>query len=53
MNRKISISTLKILTTSDPFQWGVNYRLNNSVRLRATTNFLDDNRAVVEYHKRF
>ncbi|KAB8333123.1 translocation/assembly module TamB [Scytonema tolypothrichoides VB-61278] len=53
LNRKISISTLKILTTSDPFQWGVNYRLNNSVRLRATTNFLDDNRAVVEYHKRF
>ncbi|NMF66896.1 translocation/assembly module TamB domain-containing protein [Brasilonema octagenarum] len=53
LNRRISISTLKILTTNDPFQWGVNYRLNNSLRLRATTNFLDDNRAVVEYHKRF
>lgn len=53
LTRRISISTLKILTTSDPFQWGINYRVNNSIRVRATTNLLDDNRAVVEYHKKF
>ena len=53
ITRRISVSTLKILTTSDPFQWGINYRLNNSIRLRATTNLNDDNRAVVEYQKRF
>lgn len=53
LTRRISVSTLKILTNSDPFQWGVNYRVNNGIRLRATTNFNDDNRAVVEYQKRF
>ncbi|MBW4632601.1 MAG: translocation/assembly module TamB domain-containing protein [Iphinoe sp. HA4291-MV1] len=53
LTRRISISTLKILTTNDPFQWGINYRINDTVRVRATTNLLDDNRAVVEYHKRF
>ncbi len=53
ITRRISVSGLKILTTGDPVQWGVNYRLNDSIRLRGTTNFSDDNRAVVEYQKRF
>ncbi|ARV59714.1 hypothetical protein BZZ01_14690 [Nostocales cyanobacterium HT-58-2] len=53
LTRRISLSTLKILTTSDPIQWGINYRINNAVRFRATTNLYDDNRAVVEYQKRF
>jgi translocation and assembly module TamB len=53
ITQRISISTLKILTNSDPFQWGINYRLNDEVRLRATTNLLDDNRGVIEYQKRF
>ncbi|KAB8315111.1 translocation/assembly module TamB [Tolypothrix campylonemoides VB511288] len=53
ITRRFSLSTLKILTTSDPFQWGINYRLNNNIRLRATTNLNDDNRAVIEYQKRF
>ncbi|BAZ23939.1 hypothetical protein NIES4073_48300 [Kalymmatonema gypsitolerans NIES-4073] len=53
ITRRFSVSTLKILTNSDPFQWGINYRLNNNIRLRATTNLNDDNRAVVEYQKRF
>ncbi|MUH00518.1 hypothetical protein F7734_52915 [Scytonema sp. UIC 10036] len=53
ITRRISVSGLKILTTGDPVQWGVNYRLNDSIRLRGTTNFSDDNRAVVEFQKRF
>ncbi|WP_017316983.1 translocation/assembly module TamB [Mastigocladopsis repens] len=53
ITQRISVSTLKILTNSDPFQWGINYRLNDEVRLRATTNFNDDNRGIIEYQKRF
>ncbi|GAB1545096.1 hypothetical protein NUACC21_77720 [Scytonema sp. NUACC21] len=53
LTRRISVSGLKILTTGDPVQWGVNYRLSDSIRLRGTTNFSDDNRAVVEYQNRF
>ncbi|MEC4813548.1 MAG: translocation/assembly module TamB domain-containing protein, partial [Scytonema sp. PMC 1069.18] len=53
LTRRISVSGLKILTSGDPVQWGVNYRLNDTIRLRGTTNFSDDSRAVVEYQKRF
>ncbi|MEH1848414.1 MAG: translocation/assembly module TamB domain-containing protein [Nostoc sp.] len=53
ISSKISISSIKILTTNDPFQWGVNYRINNEFRVRASTNLTDDSRAVVEYQTRF
>ncbi|MFN6558455.1 MAG: translocation/assembly module TamB domain-containing protein [Nostoc sp. ChiSLP01] len=50
---KISFSSIKILTTNDPFQWGLNYRINDEFRVRASTNLTDDSRAVVEYQTRF
>ncbi|MEM7552747.1 MAG: translocation/assembly module TamB domain-containing protein [Cyanobacteria bacterium P01_A01_bin.84] len=50
---KISVSGIKILTATDPFQWGLNYRIDNQFRLRGSTNFFDDNRAVLEYQRRF
>ncbi|MBW4562490.1 MAG: translocation/assembly module TamB domain-containing protein [Mojavia pulchra JT2-VF2] len=50
---KFSISSIKILTANDPFQWGINYRINDAIRLRASTNLLDDSRAIVEYDRRF
>ncbi|MBH8574233.1 translocation/assembly module TamB domain-containing protein [Nostocaceae cyanobacterium CENA369] len=53
ISTKFSISSIKILTASDPFQWGINYRINNEFRVRASTNLDDDSRAVVEYQKRF
>ncbi|MEH2441944.1 translocation/assembly module TamB domain-containing protein [Nostoc sp.] len=53
ISSKISVSSIKILTTNDPFQWGVNYRINNEFRVRASTNLTDDSRAVVEYQTRF
>ena len=53
ISSKISVSSIKILTTSDPFQWGINYRINNEFRVRASTNLTDDSRAVVEYQTRF
>ncbi|MBW4425805.1 MAG: translocation/assembly module TamB domain-containing protein [Nostoc desertorum CM1-VF14] len=53
ISSKISVSSIKILTTNDPFQWGVNYRINDKFRVRASTNLADDSRAVVEYQTRF
>jgi translocation and assembly module TamB len=50
---RISVSALKILTADDPFQFGINYRLKDKIRLRGSTNFEDDNRGVVEYQRRF
>ncbi|MEH2305619.1 translocation/assembly module TamB domain-containing protein [Nostoc sp.] len=53
ISTKISVSSIKILTTNDPFQWGINYRINDEFRVRASTNLTDDSRAVVEYQTRF
>jgi translocation and assembly module TamB len=53
ITNKISVSALKILTADDPFQFGINYRLKDNIRLRGSTNFDDDNRAVVEFQRRF
>jgi translocation and assembly module TamB len=53
ISSKISVSSIKILTANDPFQWGVNYRINDEIRLRASTNLNDDSRAVVEFERRF
>lgn len=48
-----SISSIKILTANDPFQWGINYRINDEFRVRASTNLTDDSRAVIEFERRF
>ncbi|MFM2064343.1 MAG: hypothetical protein RLZZ507_4014 [Cyanobacteriota bacterium] len=53
ISSKFSFSTIKILTASDPFQWGINYRINDEFRVRASTNLTDDSRAVVEFERRF
>ncbi|MBD2357194.1 translocation/assembly module TamB domain-containing protein [Tolypothrix sp. FACHB-123] len=53
ISSKFSISGIKILTANDPLQWGINYRINDTVRLRGSTNLDDDSRVVVEYDRRF
>ncbi|HEY9800911.1 MAG TPA: translocation/assembly module TamB domain-containing protein, partial [Leptolyngbyaceae cyanobacterium] len=53
ISNKLSISSIKILTANDPFQWGINYRINDQFRVRASTNLEDDSRAVFEYQTRF
>ncbi|WP_016952391.1 translocation/assembly module TamB domain-containing protein [Anabaena sp. PCC 7108] len=53
ISSKFSFSSIKILTASDPFQWGINYRINDEIRLRASTNLTDDSRAVIEFERRF
>ncbi|MBW4644956.1 MAG: translocation/assembly module TamB domain-containing protein [Goleter apudmare HA4340-LM2] len=53
ISSRFSISSIKILTANDPFQWGINYRINDEFRIRASTNLSNDSRAVVEYENRF
>ncbi|MBD2295239.1 translocation/assembly module TamB domain-containing protein [Anabaena sphaerica FACHB-251] len=53
ISSRFSFSSIKILTASDPFQWGINYRINDDFRVRASTNLTDDSRAVVEFERRF
>ena len=53
ITNRISVSALKILTADDPFQFGINYRLKDKIRLRGSTNFDDDNRGAIEYQRRF
>ncbi|MFB2819129.1 translocation/assembly module TamB domain-containing protein [Umezakia ovalisporum] len=53
VSAKVSVSSIKILTTNDPFQWGINYRINEEVRLRGSTNLENDNRVSIEYQRRF
>ncbi|MFM6340197.1 MAG: translocation/assembly module TamB domain-containing protein [Dolichospermum sp.] len=50
---KFSFSTIKILTARDPVQWGINYRINNELRLRSSTNLTDDTRGVIEFERKF
>ncbi len=49
----ISVSALKILTNNQPAQFGVRYRINGNLLLRASTDFSGDSRAAVEYELRF
>ncbi len=50
---KVSLSILSIFTASDPVQFGINYRINDDFRLRSSTNLTNDNRAVIEFERRF
>lgn len=50
---KFSFSTIKIITTQDPLQWGFNYRLDDNLRFRGSSNFIDDSRGVIEFERRF
>ncbi|KAM3089602.1 translocation/assembly module TamB domain-containing protein [Phormidesmis sp. 146-35] len=53
ITRGLSASALKVLTSDQPTQFGVRYRINNRLLLRGSTDFSGDNRAVVEYETRF
>jgi translocation and assembly module TamB len=50
---RFSVSAIKILTANDPFQLGINYRINEEFRLRGSSNFSNDSRTVIEYERRF
>lgn len=53
ITRSLSFSVLRILTSDQPTQFGLRYRVNDNIILRGSTDFSGENRAVVEYESRF
>ena len=53
LTHNLSASALKILTSNQPAQFGLRYRLNNRLLLRGSSDFSGDNQAVLEYEVRF
>ncbi len=53
LSRNLSVSLLKILTTNEPTQFGLSYRLSDRVRLRASTNLNAESLAILEYQNNF
>ncbi len=53
ITRTLSASVLRVLTSDQPTQVGIRYRINNQLLLRGSTDFSGDSRAVVEYETRF
>ncbi|WP_158409482.1 translocation/assembly module TamB domain-containing protein [Gloeocapsa sp. PCC 73106] len=53
ISRQFSFSLLKVLTNTEPPQFGVRYRLNENLLIRGSTNFSKDTRGVFEYQLRF
>jgi translocation and assembly module TamB len=50
---KISASVFKILTNTESFQYSLRYRINDQTLLRGSTNLFGDNRAIIEFERRF
>jgi len=53
LTNSVSFSVLRLLTLDIPTRFNVNYQINNNLQLRATTDFQDENRVVLEYEARF
>ncbi|NJK27740.1 MAG: translocation/assembly module TamB, partial [Coleofasciculaceae cyanobacterium SM2_3_26] len=53
ITRNVTFSILKILTSEDPAQFNLRYRLSDRVTIRGTTDFAGENRAVILYEVRF
>lgn len=49
----LSASVIRVLTADQPTEFGVNYRLNNKIRLRTSTDFSNEGRALIEYEDQF
>ncbi|MEQ8754111.1 MAG: translocation/assembly module TamB domain-containing protein [Coleofasciculus sp. G1-WW12-02] len=53
ITQSFSVSVLKELTTGEPFQYNLRYRVNDDVLLRGGTDFSEDSWAIIEYRRRF
>lgn len=49
----LSVSVLQLLTAEEPPQFSLRYRLSDKLLLRGSTNFGNENRAVLEFETRF
>ena len=53
ITNNLSASILRILTSNQPTQFNLRYRINNEILLRGSTDFSGDTRAVIEFERRF
>ena len=53
IGNRLSVSVSKELTTDQPAQYGLRYRLNNKTILRGSTDLSGDSRAEVQYQTQF
>ncbi|MBW4665617.1 MAG: translocation/assembly module TamB domain-containing protein [Chroococcus sp. CMT-3BRIN-NPC107] len=53
LSNNLSVSVLRILTTNEPTQFGLSYRLSDRVRIRASTNLNAESLAIFEYQNSF
>ena len=53
LTNSLSFSVLRLLTLDLPTRFNVNYQINNNLQLRATSDFQEENRFVLEYEARF
>lgn len=53
VSRSVYFSALSYLSADQPTQFGFTYRLNDRFRVRASSDFTEDTRAVVEYEAQF
>ena len=53
ITRNFYASILKVLTTDQAPQLGINYRINPDLRVRTSTDFSEDTNAIIEYQTRF
>ncbi|MBW4418632.1 MAG: translocation/assembly module TamB domain-containing protein [Myxacorys californica WJT36-NPBG1] len=50
---RLSASALRVLTSDQPTQFGIRYRINDGLLFRGSTDFSGDSRAIFEYETRF
>ncbi len=53
ISRGFSVSVVRVLTSNQPTQFSLNYRINRKIRARTSTDLGNDTRAVLEYETRF
>jgi translocation and assembly module TamB len=53
LNKNVSASVFKILTSEELPQYSIRYRINDRLLLRGSSNLSNESRAILEYESRF
>lgn len=48
-----SVSVSRVFATDEPFRYNLLYRINDDLRVRASTDFAGESRALIQYETRF
>jgi translocation and assembly module TamB len=53
IGRQFSFSVLKVVNTSQPFEYGIRYRISDDLLFRGSTDLFSDSKATLEYVIKF